>query len=429
MTIRVPNLFAHAAGAFRRWQNSSLKYPSETFLDAVFGPMSTSGARVTPETALGVATVFACVSLLSRVMSTLPLKLYERKGDTREELSSHPVALLLGVRPNPEQTPADVRGALMANLAMRGNAYAVIVRDRAGRPAELWPVQSGQVQPYRDGSDMLHYRVIKDGKSQDILFANMLHIRGLTFDGSVGHGAGMARECIGLAIALEDNASSFFGNQSRPGLLLETAAPLKEDQIKLIYDYLKKYHEGPTNAYRTLILNGCKVASARNTNEQAQFDETRNRQAVEVCKLFGVPPHKVGILDKATFSNIEQQQIQFVVDTIGPLCVQWEQAMAGALLTDVERRRLFLRHNLNALQRGDFQTRVNGYVQMIQNGVLSPNEVRALEEMDPREGGDVYLTPLNMSQGGKDNAPPPGKPPANRMNGHKTENDPELLMS
>jgi HK97 family phage portal protein len=426
MTIRVPNLFAHAAGALRRWQNSSLKYPSENFLDAVFGPMSASGARVTDQTALGVATVFSCVSLLSRVMSTLPLKLYERDGEERTELPTHPVAMLLSVRPNPEQTAADVRGALMANLALRGNAYAVIVRDRVGRPAQLWPAK--QVEPYRNDREQLRYRVTQDGgRQRDVPFSDMLHIRGMTFDGGTGIGPLMARECIGLAIALEDNAASFFGNQSRPGLLLETAAPLKEDQIKLIYDYLKKYHEGPANAYRTLILNGCKVASHRTTNEQSQFDETRNRQAVEVCKLFGVPPHKVGILDKATFSNIEQQQIQFAVDTISPLCVQWEQAMAGALLTDAERGRgLFLKHNLNALQRGDFQTRVNGYVQMIQNGIMSPNEVRALEDLDPREGGDVYLTPLNMSQGGKDNDPPPGKPPANRMNGHKTE---DLMMS
>ncbi len=436
MILRVPNLLARAAGAFRRWQNSSLKDPSQQFMDALFGDGSLSGARVGQDTAMGVCTVFACVSLLSRVMATLPLKLYERtgpEGESRKEAFAHPVSSLLGTRPNPEQTAADVRGALMANLALRGNAYAVIVRDTVGRPRQLWPVHSSRVTPYRNAVGVLFYRVTgwnasegnPAGTVKDVPFADMLHIRGVSFDGSNGLGPMIqARECIGLAIALEDNAAKFFGNQSRPGLTLEAAAPLTEQQFKAIRDQLNKEYTGTENAYKTLILNGLKLVSNRSSNEQSQFDETRNRQAVDVCKLFGVPPHKVGILDKATFSNIEQQQIQFVVDTIGPLCVQWEQAMAGALLTDAERSKFFLRHNLNALQRGDFATRIKGYTKMINWGIASANEVRALEDMDPREGGDVYLTPLNMSAGGEATAPEPKGAELNGrngLNGHKQE--------
>ncbi len=414
------------------FRNSSLSSPSDDFVNAIFGGTSLSGTRVSESTALGVATVFACVSLLSRVMATLPLKLYEQNGKRRTEAVNHPVYDLLSTRPNPEQTAADVRGALMSNLALRGNAYAYIVRDRAERPRELWPLHSSQVEPYRDRNQLLRYRILgrhwADNTTtlKDVPFFNMLHLRGMTMEGQCGLGPMLqARECIGLAIALEDNAAKFFGNGSRPGLILESQSPMgiTEKQRQSILDQIKADYGGTENAYKTMVLDGLKMVTARATNEQSQFDESRNRQAVEVCKLFNVPPHKVGILDNATFSNIEQQQIQFTVDVIGPLCVQWEQALAGSLLTDIERRKFFLKHNLNALQRGDFKTRVDGYAIMIQNGIMSPNEARAYEEMDPRDGGDEFLTPLNMSTGagGDPATTTKAKLPSNRLNGHDNE--------
>lgn len=412
---------------------ASLRNPDAAFLEALHGAVSLSGARVTQDSVLGVATVFACVSLLSRIISTLPLKLYERREINghagKAEAVKHPVYDLLAHRPNPVMTSADVRGALMANLALRGNAYALIIRDRGGRPREIWPIHGSRVTVKTSVTNPndIRYHIAnwQGGTSREVPFGDMIHIRGLSFTGIDGIGPmTAAREAIGLAIVLEENASQFFGNQSRPGMILESTAPLTEQQIKAILDQIKKEYTGKDSAYKTLILNGMKLAAGRTPNDTAQFDESRSRQASEICKLFGVPPHKVGILDKATFSNIEHQQIQFVVDTIGPLCEQWEQALAGALLSVEERSTHFLKHNLNALLRGDFKTRVEGYVAMITNGIMSPNEVRSLEDMDAREGGDVYLTPLNMAMTGKDAraddaAEPP--PPKNRINGHHHE--------
>jgi HK97 family phage portal protein len=429
----------------RNWRwwapRDSLTNPSQEFIDAIFGTASMSGTRVTEQSAMAVATVYACVSLLERTISTIPLKLFEATGTgrnrRREEAKTHPLYDVLVYRPNPEMTPSDFRGAMAANFTLHGNAFARIVRDRAGRPRELWPIHPGFVTIERNRAGGLQFVVTShdDEPTRTVPFFDMLHMRGLSFNGVVGASlVACARETIGLAAALEENAARFFGNSSRPGLILTSEAPLTEPQVAAMRTQIEENYGGTENAYRTLVLGAMKAAnfsSLRTDNESSQFDESRARQSVEICKLFGVPPHKVAILDKATFSNIEHQQIQFAQDTIMPICKQWEEAMMGALLTPEERGRFYLKHNLNGLMRGDAASRASFYSRGILDGWLTRNEVRELEDMDPIDGLDLPLRPLNMGDGTQppeqsdeemEPIPPePGGKPTNRLNGHETE--------
>jgi HK97 family phage portal protein len=436
------------------WANvraqSTVTNPSQEFLDAVFGPMSHSGARVTEATAMAVSTVYACVALLERTLATLPLKLYRVSGSgptrRREEAATHPLFEVLVYRPNMEMTPSDFRGALAASFVLHGNAFARIVRDRANRVRELWPIHPAFVMIERNRAGVLQYVISPhdDEPTRTIPFFDILHLRNVSFSGIVGTSLlTTAREVIGLASTLELNAANFFSNGSRPGMIITSEAPLTETQVKALRKQLEDEYGGSENAYRTLVLGAMKAAdfsALRSSNESSQFDESRARQSVEICKLFGVPPHKVGILDHATFSNIEHQQIQFGQDTILPICKQWEEAMAGAFLTPEERRTYYLKHNLNGFMRGDSVTRAAFYSRGILDGWLTRNEVRELEDLDPIDGLEVPLRPLNMGDGtqspaveGASSSEPdqdagepgtggqPQQRPTNRMNGHETE--------
>lgn len=402
----------------------TLAAPDADFLRALFGTETLSGATVTESTALGVATVFACVSLIADSISCLPLKLYRKTGNRREEIQGDRVADLVSTRPNPEQTSCDFRAAMQAGLSLYGNAYAKIARNRGGEPAELWPIHPGRVTVERDQNGLLQYRVSPQSGSrgtgtgtQVFRFNEILHIRGgISFSGTTSLNTfGLARECIGLAKTLEANAAKFFGQGSRPGLIIETATGMTEQQKQSMLDFIRKHHEGQENAYKTLLLAaGAKIQSLRADNTDSQFDESRYAQAIEVCQFFRVPPHKVGLLKQATFSNIEHQQIQWAQDTILPIAVGWEQALAGALLT-IEQRTAgyYFKHRLDAIQRGDLASRYNAYAQGRQNGWLSANDVREMEDMDPIDGGDVYWTPVNMADAA--NPGPAAADPSNRL--------------
>ncbi len=377
----------------------NLTNPSSDFLAAILGATGPLGAKVNEVTALGVSTVFACVHYIAKTVSTLPLELYVQQGDRRRIAQGHPVRRVMRVRPNAIMTPCDVRYSLAWNQALWGNAYAQLVFNRSGRVAEIYPLKSRNVT-----MDLVNgfpeYTVTSDRRAEKLGFDRVLHLRGMTADGLKGMGPlSLVQNLIGLAQALEQNASSFFANGSRPGLIYTTPpdVTLSEQQKQSISEQLSKAYQGVESFFRTVIADGGgKFEMMRANNENSQFDEIAKRTHQQICQAFGVPPHKVGILDNATFSNIEEQQIQAIADLIGPWCVSWEQAFAGALLLPDEQDNHYWKHNLNGLLRGDVVKRTQAQSSWLQNGVLSINEVRALEDLDPVDGGDTHVRQLNM---------------------------------
>lgn len=406
MTLSLPTL--REAGGVRNTSirprfapirnEGSLANPGSDFLASLGLSWSPLGAKVNEITALGVSTVFACVHYIASILSTLPLELYKvEPSGARSVANGHPVRRLLKYRPNPVMVPSDVRYALAWNQTLHGNAYAQLVFDRSGRPVEIYPLRSRDVSIWvPPGSKWPEYQVSGSGK---VDFKHMMHLRGMSPDGIKGFGPlGMGAGLIGLSQTLEDNASKFFSNGSRPGMIY-SAAPgvvLTDNQRTAMREQLERGYQGIENAYRTMVMEGGgKVEYARLPNDSSQFEEIAASVRIQICQYFGVPPHKVGILDRATFSNIEQQQIQAVQDLFLPWCKRWEEVFSGALLNPNEIGEYYFKHNLDGILRGDIAARTAAYASLIQNGVLSVNEVREMEDRDPIADGDGHIRQSN----------------------------------
>ena len=379
--------------------NAGLASPEQWLIEALLGGLRTkSGICVSRDTALGVATVFACVNKISQAVSCLPFQVYRRlPGGGREPATGHPLYSILHDEPNPEMTSIDFRTAMQSNLTLRRNAVAVIVRDGYGRVAELWPVESVNYTVRRDAATKrLVYTV--DGKEYGP--ESILHLRQSTFNGVVGLDAmTQAREAIALAITLQDNAARFFSNASRPGGFLEYPGALNDEEVKRLKNSFEESYKGTENAYKLAILeHGMKFVASQTDNEKSQLNESRMFQAKEIARIFGVPPHKVGILDNATFSNIEHQSIEWVSDTLLPVVTAWEASCNMRLLTSEERGTYFVKLNLSGLLRADIKTRFEAYGIGRQWGWLCPDEIRELEDQNPLPDdlGKIYLVPGNM---------------------------------
>lgn len=368
----------------------------------LWGSKSTSGINVTPLKALGVPTVYACVNHLAKDVAKLPIKLYRRVDGRKEEATDHPLYSLMHDAPNAEMTSTDFRKAMQANLSLRQNAVAIIVRNGRGEVAELYPVDPVDLRLHREKYGPLEYWV--DNVRQDP--SKILHLKGFTVNGVAGHDLiHTVHDVIGLAVALQDNAAKFFGNGSRPGGLLSHPGSLSDKAFARLKEEMEQKHGGVQNAYKMMILEeGLKYESSRVDNDKSQFIESRKHQDVAICQVFGVQPHKVGILDRATFSNIEQQNIEYVVDTLLPELRTWEQALNAKLLSPRERGEYYFEFNVDGQLRGDFKTRMEGYAIARQNGWMNADEIRSLENMNPLPDGlgQRYLEPLNMQPAGTD---------------------------
>lgn len=358
-----------------------------------------TGVVVSPESSLQVITVFACVRVLAESLAALPLLLYQRQGTAKTRVTDHTLYPVLHDLPNPEMTSMEFRETLMGHLALRGNAFANKVFDGAGRVRELWPLRPDRMQVQRDTNGQLVYLYSLPGGEQRLLRAQeVMHIRGLSPDGIIGYNPiQLARQAIGLALATEEYGARFFGNGARATTVLEHPGKLSDTAYTRLQRSWEARHMGLENAHRVAILEeGMKVEQIGMAPEDAQFLQTRKFQKGEIASLFRIPPHMAGDLDKATFGNIEHMGIEFVVYTMRPWLVRWEQAIARDLLTEEERSRYFAEFLLDALLRGDMASRYQAYSIGRQNGWLSANDIRGFENLNPVPGGDVYLIPLNM---------------------------------
>ena len=369
---------------------------------------STSGKTVTERSAMQITAVYSCVRILAEAIAGLPLHLYTYKEDGgKEKAIGHPLYLLLHDEPNPEMSSFVFRETLMTHLLLWGNAYAQIIRNGKGEVVALYPLMPNRMTVDRDSSGQLFYSYQMNNSDAPTMRAgtvilkpsDVLHIPGLGFDGLVGYSPiAMAKNAIGLAIATEEYGAKFFANGATPGGLLEYPGTVKDpDRVRESWN---KGFSGSQNAGKVAILEeGMKYTPISIAPEQAQFLETRKFQINEIARIFRVPPHMVGDLEKSSFSNIEQQSLEFVKYTLDPWVVRWEQSLSRALFTPEEKKKYFVKFNVEGLLRGDYQSRMNGYATARQNGWMSANDIRELENLDripAEEGGDLYLINGNM---------------------------------
>ena len=368
-----------------------------------FGGTS-SGKPVNETTAMQMTAVYSCVRILSETVAGLPLNVY-RYNDSggKEKAFKHPLYRLLHDEPNPEMTSFAFRETLMSHLLLWGNAYAQIIRNARGEVIALYPLMPNKMTVDRDQNGRLFYsyqRSVEDpatlGKSIWVTLSpsDVLHIPGLGFDGLIGYSPiAMAKNAIGLAIATEEYGAKFFANGAAPSGVLEHPGTIKDPQR--IRDSWNSAYQGSSNSHKIAVLEeGLKYTPIGIAPEQAQFLETRKFQINEIARIFRVPPHMLADLEKSSFSNIEQQSLEFVKYTLDPWVVRWEQSMCRVLFSESEKPDYFIKFNVDGLLRGDYASRMSGYATARQNGWMSANDIRELENLDriaPDLGGDLYL--------------------------------------
>ncbi len=369
---------------------------------------STAGKNVTERSAMQMTAVYSCVRVLSEAVASLPLHVYKYRSDGgKEKAIDHTLYRLLHDEPNPEMTSFVFRETLMTHLLLWGNAYAQVIRNGKGEVIALYPLMPNRMQVNRNEKGQLYYQYntssddapTMEGSTVVLMPEDVLHIPGLGFDGLVGYSPiAMAKNAIGLAMATEEYGAKFFANGAAPSGVLEHPGTLKNpDKVRESWNAT---FGGSHNANKVAVLEeGMKYTPISISPEQAQFLETRKFQINEIARIFRVPPHMVGDLEKSSFSNIEQQSLEFVKYTLDPWVIRWEQSLQRTLLSSEDKKEYFFKFNLEGLLRGDYASRMSGYATARQNGWMSANDIRELENLDriPAElGGDLYLINGNM---------------------------------
>ena len=376
---------------------------------------SSAGKIVTEQNAMQITAVYACVRILSEAVAGLPLHLYQYDKDGRKTKAIQDnLYWLLHDEPNPEMTSFVFRETMMAHLLLSGNAYAQIIRNGRGDVTALYPLMPDQMNVLRNmntGQITYQYtRSVDDAKVNGNMVVNLtpeevLHIPGLGFNGLIGFSPiAMAKNAVGMAMATEEYGSKFFANGAQPQGVLEHPGTIKNPER--LRETWQSTYGGSGRANKIAVLEeGLKYTPISISPEQAQFLETRKFQLNEIARIFRIPPHMIGDLEKSSFSNIEQQSLEFVKYTLDPWVIRWEQSLKRSLLVGNEKKSKFWRFSVDGLLRGDYVSRMNGYAVARQNGWMSANDIREYEDMDKLpdgSGGDLYLVngnmlPLNMA--------------------------------
>ncbi|WP_394526864.1 phage portal protein [Lacrimispora sp. JR3] len=378
-------------------------------LSFLFG-RSTSGKPVNERTAMQTTAVYSCVRILAEAVASLPLHIYQYTDKGKERVADHPLYPILHDEPNEEMTSFVFRETLMSHLLIWGNAYAQIIRDGAGRVIGLYPLLPNKMQVDRADNGEIIYIYSRDSEENPnfstygqiyLRRQDVLHIPGLGFDGLVGYSPiAMAKNAVGMTQACEEYGASFFANGANPGGVLEHPGVLKDPGK--VRESWNAVYRGTNNAHKIAVLEeGMKYQQIGIPPEEAQFLETRKFQINEIARLYRIPPHMVGDLEKSSFSNIEQQSLEFVKYTLNPWVIRWEQSLQKALLLPEEKKEYFIKLNVDGLLRGDYQSRMTGYATARQNGWMSANDIRELEDLNPipeEEGGNLYLINGNMTK-------------------------------
>lgn len=383
---------------------STLEDPDDDLMHLLTGgSMSSTGVNVTEEKALRVAAVFACVRVLSSTFAALPLHLNKTEGRDTIKAKDHPLYNLLHWSPNDEMVSYNHRQMIMSSLLLRGTSYNEFAVDGRGRVREIFPLV-GEMNVDRDQSKKLVYDFYDGCSNRVIRNDRMWRITGYTNNGIVGKTPlSIARETIGQAIAASEFGGNVFKNGAKLSGILKSVKKLDPDQRK---DLLKAWNEsfsGINNAGQTgLVHNGADFVPISMTSQDAQFLETLKFQRSEIAGLYGVPPHMIGDLERATFSNIEHQSISFVIYSLLPHLINFEQTVFRDLLTPEERKIYQVKFSVDGLLRGDTKARSQFYKTLFNMGAIEVDEIRDFENMNPVDGGDNRYMQSNMGKIDKD---------------------------
>lgn len=386
--------------------------PKNSMVGSVFRPFfgsSSAGKMVTERSAMQMTAVYACVRILAESIAGLPLHVYRYNSTGgKEKATEHPLFFLLHDEPNLEMTSFVFRETLMTHLLLWGNAYAQIIRNGRRVVTAIYPLMPSRMRVDRDDNGRLYYEYTRygdeaeAGKRETVKLSpeEVLHIPGLGFDGLVGYSPiAMAKNAIGMSMACEEFGAKFFANGAAPGGVLEHPGILKDPAR--VRESWNATFGGSSNANKVAVLEeGMKYTPISVSPNEAQFLETRKFQIDEIARIFRIPPHMIGDLERSSFSNIEQQSLEFVKYTVGPWVTRWEQALSRSLLVGNDRSHFLIKFNLDGLLRGDYESRMNGYATARQNGWMSANDIRELENMDrisDEEGGNLYLVNGSMT--------------------------------
>jgi HK97 family phage portal protein len=397
---------------------TTLRSPATWFLDALFGQKeASSGVRVSEAVALGLSAYYCGVNMIAGTVGSLPLNVYKRDGKKREVAETHPAHRLLHTEPNPEMTAMSMRQSWIMHAIGRGNAYGEILWDDRGNPEQIWLLPPTITRPVRDDEGKLWYEVLPWEREVRYLEPeNVLHIPSLGYDGLCGYGLiQLARESIGLNAGQDQYAGKFFRNGGNISGVIETEKTLTDPQFDKLKNEVATKLSGLTNAHRVAILeHGFKWKDINPTHEEAQLVDSRRFTVEEWARWLNMPPHKLKEMTHATFSNIEHQNIEWVVDTIRPWLIRFEQEFNRKLFR--KQSVFYTKHVVDGLLRGDQKSRNDAYAVGRQWGWFSANDILELEDRNPLPGkqGDMYLVPANMipaDMAGKDvSKPPPGAP-------------------
>jgi HK97 family phage portal protein len=385
----------------------------DRFYPSSAGYGSASGQTVTPELALRLAAVYSCVRVCAETIASLPLIIYQRLPDGgKKRAVDHPLYEVLHDKPNLWQTSFEFIEMMQAHLELRGNAFALIVPGPRGAVDALIPLHPDRVQVYRLPNGRLRYTV-RDwytGELQHYAQEEILHLRGWSSDGMVGMSTiSLARESIGGGLGMQEYAARFFENDSRPGGVLTTPQTMSPEATERVRQSWQEAQSGANRHKVALLEQDLTYKAISVSNKDSQFLEAKEFNRVEIASLFRVPPHKIADLSRATFSNIEQQNIEFYTDCIRPRVVRWERRIKIDLIDplDLDENEYFCEFLMDAIIRGDLKSRYDSYTKGRFGGWLSPNDICRMENLNPiakEDGGDTYLQPANMIPSGS--APP-----------------------
>jgi HK97 family phage portal protein len=397
----------NAAADFKMFDLRGIDWPE------VSSSRTPSGIRVNADNSMACSAYTACIRVISDAVSALPLHIYERMANGgKQKATSHPVYRLLHQQPNPWQTAQEFRDWMTGMYLHYGASYAEIRPGARGAVSELWPLHSSRMEAERLSDGTLRYRYREPSGQQTIYSQEQIFaLRFTTEDGIKAIPTyKIFQNAIGLAQALETHGSTYFGNGARPGIVLESDNPIPIEAAERLREQWERMHRGADRAFRTAVLpNGVKAHELSGSNEAAQMLESRAFQVVEICRAFRVPPHMIQMLDRSTFNNIEVQGTEFVQHCLLPHLKRWEAAISRDLIVDDEK--YFAEHSVSGLLRGDHASRSAYYVSALQNGWMTVNEIRELENLNPiGPQGDQHFIQLNMTTLEKAGEPQPQDP-------------------
>ncbi|MGV0961867.1 MAG: phage portal protein [Limnohabitans sp.] len=372
---------------------------SKDLAAALRGGSSTAGVSVSPDSAMRYVTVWACIRLLAESIAQMPVHLYRKLPDgSKERISDISLADILSATPNSWQTAFEYFEFMVTSLCLRGNHYSFINRIGSGNVAELIPLLPQRTSLIRNGYEFSYRTIFEDGTTETLPQEKIHHVRGLTLDGFNGVSPiTYQRNAIGLGVGAENHGARLFRNGAMPAGTLTHPSALSDEAYARIRKSWKETHGGEEQGGVAVLEEGLKFDKISMSNEDAQYLEVRQFQRTEICSIYRVPPHMIGDLTKSSFSNITQQSLEMVKYTFLPWVRRIESAISRDLLTPRDRERgLYVEFLVSGLERADIEQRYRSYNIGIMSGILSPNECRAMENRNPRPGGDIYLAPLNM---------------------------------